>query len=295
MNEIFLYYNYPALLCNHCLDFPKNYYEKMGLFPKHNFNGLNTNNVKKYDLIFVKNDLVENFFQNYYKNIREPFFLFSGNGGFDIGHQYKHYLNEGKILMWFGTNILWQHPRVFKLPIGFEELERCVGGTASCGGKHEGGDQNTLTSIYNARKKFEDKKHKIMVTHMGLTHPSRKHIKDFIDKNEFVEMAPCFRFDKYMENINEYKFVLCPRGNGTDTHRFWEVLLNGSVPIVDKNGINDLQDNFPCIIVNSYDEITKETIDNFVIDKEKFKNIDRYLKIQEFNKMITEKINECKK
>ena len=32
--------------------------------------------------------------------------------------------------------------------------------------------------------------------------------------------------------MNEYKFVACPRGNGIDTHRFWETLYRGSVPIV---------------------------------------------------------------
>lgn len=31
---------------------------------------------------------------------------------------------------------------------------------------------------------------------------------------------------------SEFKFIACPRGNGTDTHRFWETLYRGSVPVV---------------------------------------------------------------
>ena len=38
---------------------------------------------------------------------------------------------------------------------------------------------------------------------------------------------------KKMANISaEFKFVACPRGNGTDTHRFWETLYRGSIPVV---------------------------------------------------------------
>lgn len=90
-----------------------------------------------------------------------------------------------------------------------------------------------------------------------------------------------------MENINDYKFVLCPRGVGTDTHRFWEVLLTNSIPIVEKNNLSDFYKNFPCIIVNKFSDINKELLNNFIT--EKGNNINKYLLLENFEKFINEK------
>jgi transposase len=32
--------------------------------------------------------------------------------------------------------------------------------------------------------------------------------------------------------LGKYRYVLCPRGNGIDTHRFWETLYKGNLPVV---------------------------------------------------------------
>jgi hypothetical protein len=45
---------------------------------------------------------------------------------------------------------------------------------------------------------------------------------------------------KYRELLSKYQFVLCPRGNGVDTHRFWEVIYSGGVPIVKKSSWTQL-------------------------------------------------------
>ena len=41
---------------------------------------------------------------------------------------------------------------------------------------------------------------------------------------------------EFLKDIRNHEFVLCPRGNGVDTHRLWETLYMGSIPIV-KNDI----------------------------------------------------------
>lgn len=37
---------------------------------------------------------------------------------------------------------------------------------------------------------------------------------------------------KYLRDIRECGLVICPRGNGMDTHRLWEALYLGAIPIV---------------------------------------------------------------
>jgi hypothetical protein len=58
-----------------------------------------------------------------------------------------------------------------------------------------------------------------------------------------------------MHAISSHKFVICMRGNGLDTHRFCEILLMGSVPVVEHSGLDDMYSQFPCLIVDSFDTI----------------------------------------
>ena len=39
----------------------------------------------------------------------------------------------------------------------------------------------------------------------------------------------------YFETLNRYKFVACPEGNGPDTHRVWEAMLLGAIPVALSN------------------------------------------------------------
>jgi hypothetical protein len=59
----------------------------------------------------------------------------------------------------------------------------------------------------------------------------------------------------YLQSIRKHSFVLCPRGNGRDTHRLWETLYLGAIPIVKRRDLpEDLLSDFPIWIVNSWSE-----------------------------------------
>ena len=284
VEETFLFYDYIPILAKHVLDFPIERYTQYGLKPKHNYPPFNINNIKENDIIFVKTDLLPYFFNNIFNNIRNKFILLTGVAGLDVTLQYKTFLDNDKLIKWIGCNICFEHPKVVKIPIGFEEPERCRNGSAD---KGIGGDQLLLKELYDKRKKIEEKENKLLITYIGNTHNSRNNILNNFKNKDFINNVNKMTFDKYMEEINKYRFVLCPRGAGTDTHRFWEVLLMGSIPVVEKNGLYDLYNNFPCIIVNNFNEVTKELLDNYIVDTQKYNNIDNFLIIKNFNKLIS--------
>jgi hypothetical protein len=60
-----------------------------------------------------------------------------------------------------------------------------------------------------------------------------------------------------MRTLSEYKFVLSPPGNGLDTHRTWEAMYLGVVPIVkDSSAMRYFQGlGLPLWIVTSWDEV----------------------------------------
>lgn len=70
------------------------------------------------------------------------------------------------------------------------------------------------------------------------THPSRLQCIDQlrsigIHNNILIK-------SEYIEQMKKCKYCICPRGNGYDTHRFWEALMYGCTPIVLKNDFTTL-------------------------------------------------------
>ena len=64
--------------------------------------------------------------------------------------------------------------------------------------------------------------------------------------------------DAYLNEMMEHKFVLCPRGNGLDTHRLWEALYSRTVPITRyEDGHRNFTD-LPILFVNDWSEVTEE-------------------------------------
>ena len=63
---------------------------------------------------------------------------------------------------------------------------------------------------------------------------------------------------KFLQDIKSSKFVFCPRGNGVDTHRIWESLYMGSIPIVIYEETHHLFNDLPILFINDWSEITEE-------------------------------------
>lgn len=67
---------------------------------------------------------------------------------------------------------------------------------------------------------------------------------------------------EFLKEIRTSHMVICPRGNGRDTHRFWETIYLGAVPIVVKSELprRMLTDfNLPLVILDSWNELNDLT------------------------------------
>ena len=60
----------------------------------------------------------------------------------------------------------------------------------------------------------------------------------------------------FLEDIRNHDFVLCPPGNGIDTHRLWETLYMGSIPIVKRDSAHAGWTDLPILFVNNWSEVT---------------------------------------
>lgn len=142
-----------------------------------------------------------------------------------------------KVRQWIGCNLPISHPKVIKLPIGVGEPER------------ENGKHDVLVRLHAERTPWEEKSSDICVPYHGETHASRS----------LTPTLPKLPFEEYMRELSRHRFVVCQRGNGLDTHRVCEVLLMGSVPVLEHSPLDDLYSQFNCLLVNSFDSFDTST------------------------------------
>jgi hypothetical protein len=98
---------------------------------------------------------------------------------------------------------------------------------------------------------------------------------------------------QYLKAVNNHDFVLCPRGNGRDTHRLWESLYLGSIPIVKSGDLpRKLLEKFPVWIVSNWAEALdpdrRATVRSDILSRDWDV---RWLRQSFWNSMISSKIN----
>jgi hypothetical protein len=69
----------------------------------------------------------------------------------------------------------------------------------------------------------------------------------------------------YLQSIRNHTFVACPRGNGIDTHRLWETLYMGSIPIVKKDLAHSDWLDLPILWIDDWIQLSEE----YLIEQEK--------------------------
>jgi hypothetical protein len=99
------------------------------------------------------------------------------------------------------------------------------------------------------------------------TYPAhREHLRQIISAANpewtFLGTFP-FPFAHYCAHLARHKYCICPRGNGIDTHRLWECLYLGVIPLVERNPVNEffVLHGLPMVIVDDWSLITEEYLE----------------------------------
>jgi hypothetical protein len=185
----------------------------------------------------------------------------------------------------FIQNNIYDHPKIHIMPIGIRDCGTIVA-------MHRRFDQKYLlekgvsirTSLGANVRPI-----KCLLCFSIWTHPSRQECYDLFSKAPFVynlnddpslDMREArekrdtaeFFHEKVPETVVyqktlESRYALCPRGCGVDTHRFYECIYLGCVPIVVRTNtmfdrLYDPSVGFPCLVVDKWDDITEDLLNN---------------------------------
>ena len=67
---------------------------------------------------------------------------------------------------------------------------------------------------------------------------------------------------RFLDELCDHKFVLCPRGNGIDTHRVWEALCCGVIPIVQRHYTHEsISALLPVLIADRFEDLTESLLE----------------------------------
>jgi len=197
------------------------------------------------EIIFINLDHYQQFCQFVKQNnLNNKFTILTHNSDRDFTKE-MFFLLEKNIKKVYAINCTFQHENVIKIPLGFNDQSTAVL------------DSKNLSFIKKDRLvylNFKKHHHNDRVTCFNYFSQF-----DWVDKEESV-----LSYSDFYDKLNTYKYCISPRGTGIDTHRLYESILFGVIPIVKTSDLDDLYEKLPILLVNDWNEITQKfLIENY--------------------------------
>lgn len=192
---------------------------------------------------FVKLDYFDYFVDQIMPHITRRFVLFTHNSDLTAG-TVNQVLSSPKLVRWYGCNMMPSR-RTKGIPLGLENVDMWKRTDFRQIIRYRGSVKTKLMYFRFSVSSNEAIRSKIYVSLVNNGFHENKR-RDWAD---------------YIRELSQHKFCASPPGNGVDTHRMWECLYLGVIPIVLKDPIllhwfRDL----PIMWIDSFDEITPQSL-----------------------------------
>jgi hypothetical protein len=157
------------------------------------------------------------------------------------------YKLPNNIIAWYSKNVNTINSRIKSIPIGLE-------------------NDRWFPQLHKKEKMIEKLDEPPMVKNLAYmchnqnTHPERKELYGLFKGKFWITIeqgSNGSKFDEYLDNIYHHQFVICPQGNGIDTHRTWECLYTRTIPIEKRNINNQFYTDLPICFVDDWEEVTE--------------------------------------
>lgn len=219
-----------------------NYRDAINNFPPSDYRYLaNTLNgeLKDGDIIYTHSYYVDQLFE---KKIDKRYILITHNSDRNID-----FPPPENVIRWFSQNVNIIHERIESIPIG---LENNIWYPEK---------KEKMNRKLTQKPKYRNL---VYINHNIKTNPKeRQKPYEVLKGKQWATIgngANGEGFDNYLDNIYNHPFVVCPAGNGLDTHRTWECLYLGTIPIEKRNLNNRFYTDLPICFVDEWEEINEK-------------------------------------
>jgi hypothetical protein len=196
------------------------------------------------------------------KPIQRQFIIITHNCDINVDESFRV---PDNVSHWYSQNVNVENPKIESIPIGLENNRWFV----------------EIDKKGKMMRKLAQKrvyKNMVYINHDIKTNPAKRTKPYEVLKSEkWATVGTGINgqgFDNYLDNIFNHPFVICPEGNGIDTHRIWECLYMRTIPIV-LNCINiRFYKDLPILIIEDWEQITEKFLhDSFMQMAEKIWDI----------------------
>jgi hypothetical protein len=207
--------------------------------------------------IFVYTHDVDAFIEHVWPRLGgENRVIVSHNSDHEISARHADWLDttDTPPARWFAQNVTVTHPRLEPIPIGISNSMWPHG---------------KLRAL--AREMRRQRRHErsglIYLGFNTATHPAREAVAGVL-RESFpgapLDPAPALPWPRYLALLGLHRFAACPRGNGIDTHRVWEALYLGVVPVVERSPSVEhfAAQGLPMVVVDGWSEVTPERLEH---------------------------------
>ena len=245
----------------------------------------NTNNI-----IFCKTDYLFDEFE-YIKKLENDVILISGNSDYPID-DFRFSKKPKNVKVWYAQNALVNDDNLIPIPIGIENKLPAYRDGHGIGYY----DRVSLKEDLVLRNSQVAPTKKIYANFkISTNYNYRSLVRDVCLKSDYIDWdEPNLSLVEFFDKILDYEMIVCPAGNGVDTHRLWEVLYSNRIPITIKVGdfkIYELYDKLPIIVLDNIEDLYN--IDLIEKKLEKIKNNEYDLSILDISYWFDE-INQNK-
>ena len=222
-------------------------------------------------IFYCKIDHVLHFLDTVGGYIKSPFVLVTHNGDLPVSQQLVDYAKSVPFLKkWFGQNINCNPDSlVHSIPIGLEndynfpELQK----RRKLRDKvvQEAATPTIPSRLLYLNYSFSTNR----IEREYAWKASKANLKKETITDKCVDSISQSEYISWLDDVAHHHYVLCPKGNGLDTHRLWETLYLGRIPIVKIDTNNTYYEQLPILFVNDWSEVTehllRENINRFSI------------------------------
>jgi len=205
----------------------------------------------KANNIFVYTHILDRFIEQVLPIITHPFSLMTHNSDHFIDEKYLGLLNDDRLVKMYSQNTHICHPKLIAVPIGIANSQ------------WHHGSKETLMKC--SKEWSTNRIEKAFVNFsVGTYYHHRSHVLNVCRNKEVCELSQHNQGNQtgYLDSLTKYKWVVCPRGNGVDTHRLWEAIYSGCIPVVDES-INAREfSSLPIILIKDWNDLSLEWLQN---------------------------------
>jgi hypothetical protein len=201
--------------------------------------------VKPGSTIFVSGEMLGQFIEEEHPRIQFPYIIVVHNTDRPVPGPYKDLLDDPKIIAMFTQNTdNTSHRKLHCIPIGLENRQW---------------NATNFEVLQRAKAKQLPKRQLLYCNfNVGTYPPERSLVHALFAGAPFCYSDGRKGYEGFADDIASSKFILCPRGNGLDTHRLWETLYIGSIPIVKASSLDPVYEGLPVLVVQEWSDVTEE-------------------------------------